>query len=216
MPSQGFVYILVNEAMPGYVKLGLTQANDVTDRVRQLDTTAVPLPFEVYFAARVPDCTRLERTLHFVFGDKRARRSREFFRIDPDLAKAIIELVAIGDIRLTDEQQAIDPEQRHEIERVRTRRETLTFASLAIPIGSELLFAKDANITCKVAGNRKVLFRGQETSPSRAALIVVNEMGYDWSAVNGMDYWTWNGVRLADLRDRSEDDPYTVASTELT
>lgn len=46
---------------------------------------------------------------------------------------------------------------------------------------------------------RKVTFRGQELSPSAAALMVVNEMGYDWKAVSGMDYWAFNGVRLCDI-----------------
>ena len=78
--SEGFVYLLTNEAMPGYVKIGLTRGNDVAARMKQLDTTAVPLRFECHFAARVPDCAKLERTLHFVFGEKRARLSREFFK----------------------------------------------------------------------------------------------------------------------------------------
>jgi hypothetical protein len=93
--DEGYVYILTNAAMPGYIKIGLTQRDEVADRVRQLDNTSTPLPFEVYYAAKVPDCRKLERTLHFVFGERRARLSREFFSTDLDLAKAIIELVAI-------------------------------------------------------------------------------------------------------------------------
>jgi hypothetical protein len=89
--DRGIVYILTNEAMPSYVKLGLTRQSDVAERVRGLDNTSIPVPFECYFAAEVPDCGKLERTLHFVFGEKRARRNREFFIIDPDLAKAIID-----------------------------------------------------------------------------------------------------------------------------
>src|SRR5688572_7928189 len=121
--SAGIVYILTNAAMPGYVKIGLTRQNDVGERVRQLDNTSVPVPFECYFAARVPDCKKLERTLHFVFGEKRARRSREFFSIEPDLAKAIIELVADTKINVTDAEQAIEPGERREIETMRKRRE---------------------------------------------------------------------------------------------
>src|SRR5690242_17526452 len=114
--SGGIVYILTNEAMPGYVKIGLTQQNDVGERVRQLDNTSLPMPFECYFAAHVPDCRKVERTLHFVFGERRARRNREFFTIEPDLAKAIIELVAIDQVKLSDAEQAIDKTERREIE----------------------------------------------------------------------------------------------------
>jgi hypothetical protein len=125
--SDGIVYILTNEAMPGYVKIGLTRKNDVGERVRQLDNTSIPVPFECYYAASVPDCARLERTLHFVFGEKRARRSREFFTIDPDLAKAIIELVAEKPFNVSDVEQSIDQAERREINEMRRRREIRTF-----------------------------------------------------------------------------------------
>lgn len=197
--SAGIVYILTNEAMPGYVKIGLTRQNDVGERVRQLDNTSIPVPFECYFAAYVPDCAKLERTLHFVFGERRARRNREFFTIDPDLAKAIIELVADSKVDVTDVEQSIDTAERQEIEQMRRRREVRTFSSLGIPIGATLTFAKDADVTCTVARDRKVMFRGEELSPSAAALRVVRELGYDWSAVSGMDYWEFEGVKLSQL-----------------
>lgn len=197
--SAGIVYILTNEAMPGYVKIGLTRQNDVGERVRQLDNTSIPVPFECYFAAYVPDCAKLERTMHFVFGEKRARRSREFFMIDPDLAKAIIELVADSKVDVTDVDQSINQAERRDIEQLRRRREVRTFTSLNVPVGATLTFAKDPDITCTVSQPRKVLFRGEEMSPSAAALRVVHELGYDWSAVSGMDYWQFDGVKLSHL-----------------
>jgi T5orf172 domain len=204
--SAGIVYLLINEAMPGYVKIGLTRANDVGQRIRQLDNTSVPSPFECYFAAHVPDCERLERTLHFVFGEKRSRRNREFFTIMPDLAKAIIELVADTPVEVTDDEQSIDADERQEIEKLRDRREVRTFTTLNIPVGETLTFAKDTTITCTVVKPRKVLFRGEEMSPSAAALKLVHEMGYDWAAVNGMDYWEWNGVKLSQIGAHAADD----------
>jgi len=200
--SAGFVYILTNAAMPGYVKIGLTRQNDVGDRVKQLDNTSIPVPFECYYAARVPDCAKLERTLHFVFGEKRARKSREFFTIDPDLAKAIIELVAETPVTVSDAEQAIDAGERREIETLQERREVRTFTSMSVPMGATLVFVKDPNITCTVIKPRKVLFRGQELSPSAAALTVIHEMGYDWPKVSGMDYWRYEGIRLSDLGNR--------------
>jgi hypothetical protein len=93
--AEGFVYLLRNEAMPGFVKIGLTELS-VEQRIRQLNNTSVPLPFEEYFAARVPDCQALERTLHCVFGEKRVNPNREFFRIDPDLAKGLCQAKLLG------------------------------------------------------------------------------------------------------------------------
>jgi T5orf172 domain len=196
--SEGIVYILKNEAMPGYVKIGLTQQNDVADRVKQLDNTSVPVAFELFFAARVPDCRKAERTLHFVFGEKRARNNREFFTIDPNLAKAIIELVSIDELALSDADQAIDQSERKEIEKLK-RKKVRTFDSLNIPIGETLTFVKDEEITCTVAGSRKVIFRDQEISASAAALKVIHGMGYTWPAVSGMEYWAYKGIRLTDI-----------------
>lgn len=200
--SGGIVYILTNEAMPGYVKIGLTQQNDVGERVRQLDNTSLPMPFECYFAAHVPDCRKVERTLHFVFGERRVRRNREFFTIEPDLAKAIIELVAIDQVKLSDAEQAIDKTERREIEQERKRREVRTFTSMNIPLGSTLTFVKDETITCTVSAPRKVRFRGEEMSPSAAALIVIQEMGYDWPAISGMGYWAYQGIKIGDCGER--------------
>ena len=195
--SEGFVYILKNEAMPGYIKLGFTQQNDVEARIRQLHTTGVPLPFECTYFARVPDCRRVERALHFVFADDRAAASREFFRIDPDRAKAIVELVAIEVETLSDQQQQITPEQRHAIEEVKSRAEAMTFERLGLPVGTVLTFTKDPEITCTVAGTREVDFRGEVMRLSSAALIAVRELGYQWSTVRGADYWTWQGKKLS-------------------
>ena len=62
----GIVYILMNESMPGYVKIGRTDG-ELATRVRQLDSTGTPLPFEVFYAARVRDSVFVERQLHAAF-----------------------------------------------------------------------------------------------------------------------------------------------------
>jgi hypothetical protein len=196
--TEGFVYILTNEAMPGYIKIGLTKQNDVAKRVKQLDTTATPLPFECYFAARVPDCARLERTLHFVFGDKRARTNREFFTADRDVVKAIIELVALKDVSPSDAEQAITPAQRLEINAVRSS-EPRTLSGLGIAPGTVLTFTKDETITCQVVGDRTVEFRGDVMSLSRAAINAVQSLGYKWQTVAGFNYWALGGVKLSDM-----------------
>lgn len=194
--SEGYVYILTNAAMPGYVKIGLTTQDDVAIRVRQLDNTSLPLPFECYFAARVPDCAKLERTLHFVFGEKRARGNREFFTIQPDLAKAIIELVAVEDTSPSDAEQDISPQERQEIEAEQQRR---TLSGLGLDEGVVLSFLKDPAVTCIVHDARKVRFRDEVMSLSRAALLAIRDMGFNWPTANGFEYWTYDGIKLSEL-----------------
>ena len=85
----------------------------------------------------MPDCQKLEKTLHFVFGEQRKRLSREFFTSNPDLAKAIIELVTIQEETLTDVQQGISVEQRVEIEaEKRVRAERVSLARLGLTPGT--------------------------------------------------------------------------------
>ena len=85
----GIVYVLTNDAMEGLVKIGRTTTS-VEQRVRELDNTGLPLPFECFYAAEVVDATLVERRLHHIFSDKRVRTNREFFRADPNQVKSAI------------------------------------------------------------------------------------------------------------------------------
>ena len=54
-------------------------------------------------------------------------------------------------------------------------------------------------ITCEVAENGKVNFRGETASLSGSALTITNELGYDWGQVQGAGYWCHQGRTLRDL-----------------
>ena len=90
------IYILINEAMPGYVKIGRT--NNLEQRIRSLDTTSVPLPFECFYACTVEDAEFVERQLIEAFLDQRVRSNREFFEIAPERAVAVLKLIEIGNV----------------------------------------------------------------------------------------------------------------------
>ena len=51
MPN--IVYVLTNPAMPGIVKIGMTDKLEVQPRMRDLYTTGVPLPFDCVIATEV-------------------------------------------------------------------------------------------------------------------------------------------------------------------
>ena len=57
MPA-GIVYVLINEAMPGYVKVGKTDC--IERRLQDFDWTNLPLPFECFYAAKVADAGFVE------------------------------------------------------------------------------------------------------------------------------------------------------------
>jgi len=96
------VYILTNEAMPGYIKIGRTETS-VSQRMLELEKTSIPLPIRCYYAAKVVYYAKVERTLHTAFGDHRVRPSREFFRMVPYKAKVILELMAVADVTPSDD-----------------------------------------------------------------------------------------------------------------
>ena len=91
--TAGNIYILINASMPNYVKIGKT-VQRVEERMKSLDSTGVPLPFECFYAARVEDIDFVERQLHDAFGDQRVRKNREFFEIDPARVAAALRLLS--------------------------------------------------------------------------------------------------------------------------
>jgi hypothetical protein len=191
---------MTNAAMPGVVKIGLTRKDDISERLRQLYTTGVALPFECVYSARVPDCGKLETVLHRVFGEKRVNPAREFFRADPDLAILIIDLVKIEELAVSDAEQGISPDQRTEIEVEKERKAPrISFDRLGLPPGTILALSKDPRVTCTVATTQTVLFNGEELSPSRAAVKAINALGHPWRAASGSEYWTHRGTKLSSL-----------------
>jgi len=70
------VYVVTNPSMPNMVRIGKTSAQDVSSRMRQLYTTAIPTPFECACAKAVQDASQLESALHTAFGYCRVNPNR--------------------------------------------------------------------------------------------------------------------------------------------
>lgn len=192
------VYILTNEAMPGYIKIGMT-AQPVEKRMIGLDTTGVPLPFECYYAARVGDMAKVEKALHEAFGDHRVRKSREFFQLDPYKAKVILELLAIEEV--TPRADVVDTvDDAVALAKARKDRSNFTFTAARVPVGSVITFSKGVGFTAIVLDDRRIEFRGTVTSLSASALTIVHELGYTWKTIAGTDYWLYDGETLSERR----------------
>jgi len=194
------VYILTNQSMPDTIKIGIT--DNLERRMRELDNTSTPLPFECYYAVEVQDAKVIEKKIHEGLDDKRVRQNREFFNTSPEQAKAILEIAEVmGGKNVTPKEDVVEtPQDKQALDNARKRSGRIDyFGILGIAKGTTLTFSKDQNITCEVADNGKVIFRGKETSLSGSALLITNEMGYDWGQVQGSGYWCYRGKTLRDL-----------------
>ena len=194
------VYILTNESMPDTIKVGITENLD--RRVRELDNTSTPLPFECYYAVEVENASAIEKKIHEGLDDKRVRQNREFFNATPEQAKAILEIAEVmGGKNVTPKEDIVEtPQDKQALENARKKRGRIDyFGILGIQKGTTLTFSKDENITCVVSDNGKIIFRDKETTLSGSALLVTNEMGYDWGQVQGAGYWCYQGKTLREL-----------------
>jgi len=206
----GIVYVLVNEAMPGYVKIGRT--GNLKQRLSTLDNTSVPEPFECYYAAEVLDMHRAERILHDVFADFRSRPNKEFFVVDPDRVVAALQLAEHEDVTPRAEEYIEDPSDRERLKK--TQRARFSFEMLGIPVGSTLTFVKDSTITCEVLNNRQVIPKGQDPtadsglfgvfSLSGLTKVILSRTQASVGALQGGRFWTFEGELLTDRRDRLE------------
>lgn len=194
------VYVLVNEAMPGYVKIGKTSTS-LEQRIRELSgSTSVPLPFTCFYACTVKDMDFVEKQLHDGFDTSRVNPRREFFSIAPERVVAILKLVEIENItprndfvESKDDQQALN--------QARERRSVFNFKMVEIPIGAELVFSRDENAKAKVVDNRNIEFNGEITSLSASAQKL---LGYS-SPPAGTDYWMYQSETLDERRRRYEE-----------
>lgn len=183
--------------MPGYVKIGKT--NNLEQRIRSLDTTGVPLPFECFYACKVKDAAFVERQLLDAFLDHRVRSSREFFEIAPERAVAALKLAEIENI--TPKKDFVESkEDQQALNQARTRRAIFNFKMVDIPVGAELIFSRGENIKAKVIDNRSIEYNGEITSLSTSAQKI---LGYDYG-VAGTDYWMYEGETLDERRRRFE------------
>lgn len=91
--EQGYVYILTNPSFrEDWVKIGKS-SRPVDIRSKELDNTAVPLPFDIYATLRTKKFEIVEKKIHKQIDrltDLRIRRNREFFNVPPKVALDIM------------------------------------------------------------------------------------------------------------------------------
>ena len=195
--GHGYVYVAINDSIPGYVKIGKTY--DLAGRLTTLYASSVPMPFRYYRAALVKDPEWVESRLHETFADRRAP-GREFFKTPPIQAAAALELAMLKDV--TPNGHSSNGSGDAERPTVRSSRNNFDFDILDIGIDETLHWIDDPAITCTVSSLKppRVAFRGTVMSLSAAASILKGSS----SSLQGTRYWTYRGEMLENRRRRLE------------
>lgn len=112
--TPGYVYILTNPSFrEDWVKIGKS-SRPVDVRSKELDNTAVPLPFEIFATMKTVKYNEVEKLVHKTIDrltDLRIRQNREFFNVAPQVALDIFRDIA-GAI---DDAEIIEYESSHPI-----------------------------------------------------------------------------------------------------
>ncbi len=223
--SKGIVYILINPCLDGWVKIGMTERNDIDRRLKELNTpTNLPLSYRCYATYEVEQPLEVEKRIHSIIDriddtlhareqlENGRIREREFFKISPETAYGIFKDIAAlrndtDNLRLYRPTQ--EQSQEEEIAEARTKRSNNSFKLLNIDVGEKISFLHDENIVAKVVNDKnKIEYEGEIYSVTALARKLLIER-HGWSEdlhVNGWKYFTKNGLTLSDLRDRIENE----------
>lgn len=197
--EEGIVYILTNPAMPNLVKIGMTTRQEVELRMSELYTTGVPVPFECSFAGKVSDVKKVERTFHKAFGPYRINPNREFFEIEDSQAIGLLEIICDENVtpQVTLELEKVDSVSRKAGATLKKkRRPRFNFKEMGVPVGA-ILRSNYNDETCRVLDERKIVFRNEEMSLTRATKIKL-ENSYN---VSPNPYWVFDGKKLSEIYD---------------
>ena len=201
----GIVYLLSNPYMPGLVKIGMTKQEDLEKRMKELYTTGVPVAFKCEFACRVnnKDCAKIEKALHTAFEPQRINKNREFFKINVEQARAILELFHHTDVTedVSEEiENDLTQEDKEASEKAIKKRPPLNYYEMGIHHGDVLKWKDDPSITVKVISDRKVSYNGEEVSISALSAQL---KGYKVKHIQPTPHWLYEDRLLSEIYDET-------------
>ena len=215
MKEAGYVYILTNPSFKeDWVKIGKS-SRPVDIRSKELDNTAVPLPFEIYATLKTVKYEQVEKLIHKTIDrltDLRIRQNREFFNVPP--AKA---LDILRDISTTLDDAEIDEvylgdarfKQGYRLEEVnqsecKKQRPRFKFSMVNIPIGATITFIP-TGLDVKVADEDHIEYEGRiyKLSPFVGTFMPEDKRNTS-GAYQGAKYFTYKGEILDVLRTKFE------------
>ena len=206
--NQGYVYILTNPSFrEDWVKIGKS-SRPVDVRSKELDNTAVPLPFEIYATLKTEKYDKVEKQIHKQIDrltDLRIRPNREFFNIAPSVALDIMRDIAdlLEDAELAvyvdgkpvisaskDEDKIIN--EANDNKKRKMQKPAFKFHMVGLNVGDTIKF--DAlNLPVKVATDDKIEYEGRLWSLSAFTTeFLPEELQNTSGSYQGPKYFSYN------------------------
>lgn len=213
----GYVYILTNESFrEDWVKIGKS-SRPVDVRSKELDNTAVPLPFSIYATMQTSKYNEVEKLVHKTIDrltDLRIRQNREFFNVSPSVALDIFRDIAstLDDAKITlyRNNVPIAEDQVNDVAKQgndsQCRRKPFRFSMVNIEVGETVTFAP-TGLEVKVADDKKIEHEGRlYTMSAFVGTFLPDELRTPSDQYQGPKYFTYKGETLSDLRNRLEEE----------
>ena len=214
--ESGYVYILTNPSFKeDWVKIGKS-SRPVDVRSKELDNTAVPLPFEIYATLKTVKYSKVEKQIHKQIDrltDLRIRQNREFFNIPPSVALDIMRDIAdlLDDAELSvyvdgkpivsnskDEDKIIQAETKEK--QRKSQKPAFKFHMIGLNVDDYVVF-DPLGISVRVASDDKVEYEGRLYSLSAFTANFLPEDKQNTSgAYQGPKYFSFGGKTLFELR----------------
>ena len=213
----GYVYILTNPSFrEDWVKIGKS-SRPVDVRSKELDNTAVPLPFEIYATIKTVKYNEVERHVHKTIDrltDLRIRQNREFFNVAPQIALDIFydiaKMIEVAMVTVYKDNKPImtdeKPNEQTDDHKRIVRRGRFKFSMVGIKIG-ELITFMPTNTEVKVASDDSIEYEGRiyKLSPFVGTFMPEDKRNTS-GAYQGAKYFSYKGKILDDLRSAMENE----------
>ena len=205
--KQGYVYILTNPSFKeDWVKIGKS-SRPVDVHSKELDNTAVPLPFEIFATMKTCKYNEVEKLVHKTIDrltDLRIRQNREFFNVAPqvalDILKDIASAIDDAEIVLYENNIPVVHKEDEKKEKREMKRGRFKFSMVNIPIGSTLTFIP-TGIEVKVASDDQIEYEGRiyKLSPFVGTFMPEDRRNAS-GAYQGSKYFSFKGKVLEEMR----------------
>lgn len=209
--TPGYVYILTNPSFrEDWVKIGKS-SRPVDVRSKELDNTAVPLPFEIFATMKTCKYNEVEKLVHKTIDrltDLRIRQNREFFNVAPQVALDIFRDIAMtiddAEVTLYHENKPISENADLTPAKREAKRPRFKFSMCDIKIGEQITFVP-TGLVVKVATDDSIEYDGRiyKFSPFVGTFMPEDKRNTS-GAYQGAKYFSYNGRVLEDLRKEKE------------